>query len=433
MTTHDATHDVVRVGRVTPSIRSGPERRRDVWRDGPTRRFLLSQAAGQFADALTAMILARVVLSTSTDTPDPAALLRTLAVAIGPYAVVGPIAGVIADRWDRRWTLAVANVGRAAATVLAVVAVRTHDQVSGLVAAGVLLSLARVVFTLRAASLPCVSPAGLLVRVDSASLYTGMSVAVVGGSLGALGAIRIPSLLLFLAVGCQLVSAAGFASLRCDLGGRAGERAGSIGSTLRRIVDGATSRAIRGAIGVTATHRALLGATFVSLVMLAGEHLGPAKAYGATLAITGFGTFVGASTAPDWCDRIGVRRAVVVAFALPAVAAPLAATWGRPIPIVLAVAATFLVFQHVRVLADATVQADVRDDVRGRVFSIYDASYNVSYLGGAATAIVLGVAGAPHLALITIGAAYAIGAAALALRLPIDPTARVAHAASSRR
>lgn len=417
-----STHDSVAAAAVRPSVRGPAGRRREIWLDATMRRFLLSQGAGQFADALTAMIVARVVLSTSTETLDAGALLRTLIVAIGPYAVIGPLAGIVADHWDRRLALGATNLARTLATLLALVAVRTHDHVLGLVVAGILISLARIVFTLRAASVPAAAPAGLLVRADATSLYVGMTAAVLGGSLGALGAPQIPSLLLVVAAGAQLASGVGFLSLSCDLGGRSVRARRPIARSARRVIAATGSTPIRQTILVTATHRALLGATFVSAVVLIGETLGPARSYAAALAITGVGTFVGATSAPGWCERLGAARLVLVVFALPAIVLPAAARGGWSAPIGVAVAATFLVFQHLRVAADATVQSSAVDEVRGRVFSVYDAAYNVSYLGGAALAIVLGADADPRLALGVVGGAYAITAVYVAVTdIPLRP------------
>ena len=60
---------------------------------------------------------------------DPLAVAAGLAVLLLPYSLVGPFAGALLDRWDRRRVLLVANLLRAVLTV--VVAVIVSAGVAG--------------------------------------------------------------------------------------------------------------------------------------------------------------------------------------------------------------------------------------------------------------------------------------------------------------
>jgi hypothetical protein len=385
-----------------------------IWRDPTARRFLLSQAAGQSADAITAMVVARVLLTGSDGGVDPDALLQTLAVATVPYAVVGPIAGIVADRWSRRRALGTIHLARSALTIATLVAITAGHRPSGLVLAAALLSAARLVYALRASALPWVAPPGRLVRIDAASLYVGMVAAIVGGTFGGLAAGRMSAAALVLAAGLQLVAAVGFGMLRRDLGGRSTRCEVSWLCVAQRVARLATSSPTRFVIAVTASNRALLGASFATFVLLASEEyaLGP-DGYLLALAVTGAGSFVGAALAPRSHDRIGSAGVVAAAFVVPALLLSLAGSIDRRLVLEVALCLSFCSFQILRVVSDATVQASIADDTRGRVFSTYDVSYNLSYFAGAAAAIAFGAAGRTDEWFRSIGIAYGVLIAAM--------------------
>lgn len=385
-----------------------PRGARTIWRDPVARRFLLSQGAGQTADAITAIIVARVLLTGPDGGVDPDALLQTLAVATVPYAIVGPVAGVVADRWSRRRALGTIHVVRSLLTFAVIAAVATDHRLSGLVLAAALLSAARMVYAIRAAALPWVAPPGRLVRADSASLYTGMMAAITGGGIGGLVAGERPTIALAFAAAAQLAAAVGFGTLRRDLGGRSTRSEVGWICVVQRVMRLATSSPTRFVIAVTASNRALLGASFATFVLMASDEydLGP-NGYLLALAVTGAGSFIGAAVAPRSHDRIGTAGVVATAFVVPAAVLSLAGSLDRRLVLELALCLSFCAFQILRVVADATVQASIADDTRGRVFSTYDVSYNLSYFGGAAAAIALGAAGRADAWFSTIGLAYA--------------------------
>ncbi|MFP5487989.1 MAG: hypothetical protein ACLGHQ_06750, partial [Acidimicrobiia bacterium] len=264
---------------------------RAVWHDPAATRFLLSQGAGQAADALTALVLARVVLTGDDGGVNPDALLATLAVAIVPYAVVGPIAGVVADRWSRRRALGLMHLVRALLTFGAIWAVVVAHRPTGLVVAATLLAAARLVYAIRAAALPCIAPSGHLVRTDSCSLYVGMVAAVTGGVLGGLAAEHHAVGALLLAAAAQVTAAVGFGTLGRDLGGRSTRREVAWTCVARRIAELVTSSPTRFVIAVTTSCRALLGAAFATFVLLASDEYGfGPDGYLFALAVTGAGS-----------------------------------------------------------------------------------------------------------------------------------------------
>lgn len=418
-----------------PSIEQrtpGPLRRQSV-----LTQFLASQAAGQTADAITAVVLARVLLTANDEGLDAAALLHTLGAVAIPYAVVGPLSGVVADRWSRRRLLGGVHALRALATSTAIVAIQLEHRPLALVVAAVLLSLARLVYTLRAASLPAVTTNDELVNADARSLFVGMISVLVGASLGTLGSTTAPTPMLVLACGGQLLAAIGFVTLPRGLGGRTPGASASASQVICRLGRLIMSTPTRPAIILTSLHRALLGGLFLTFVMIAASDFGmAADAYLLALVVSGLGTFAGTITAPSVARLLGPRRLASVAFTGPGLVLLAAAASRWPPVVALAVSTSFFVFQNLRVSTDATVQAHIADDARARVFSVYDAAYNLSYFGGAAAAVALDAAAAPMTAVLAIGAADLVVGAGVTLgrvhiALPHPPHLEGTHGAPS--
>ena len=68
--------------------------------------------ASQFGDGLFQAGLAGALLFNPDRAADPMAIARAFTVLFLPYSLLGPFAGALMDRWDRRLVLVGANVGR---------------------------------------------------------------------------------------------------------------------------------------------------------------------------------------------------------------------------------------------------------------------------------------------------------------------------------
>ena len=89
-------------GSLWRSVRSLPE----FW------RLLELRTASQFGDGLFQAGLAGGLLFNPERAADPWAVAGAFAVLFLPYSIVGPFAGALLDRWDRRAVLVVANFAR---------------------------------------------------------------------------------------------------------------------------------------------------------------------------------------------------------------------------------------------------------------------------------------------------------------------------------
>ena len=76
------------------------------------RRLLELRAVSQFGDGLFQAALAGAILFNPEREAEPWAIAAAFAVLFLPYSVLGPFAGALLDRWDRRLVIIGANLGR---------------------------------------------------------------------------------------------------------------------------------------------------------------------------------------------------------------------------------------------------------------------------------------------------------------------------------
>src|ERR1700733_465106 len=155
------------------SVRSLP----DFW------RLLELRTASQFGDGLFQAALAGALLFNPERATRPMAIAGAFAVLFLPYSLLGPFAGALMDRWDRRLVLIAANVGRLVSVALVGIclAVGAGDF---LVLCGALVvnGLARFVSSGLSAALPHVVPREQVVTMNSIASATGADAAFVGAT-----------------------------------------------------------------------------------------------------------------------------------------------------------------------------------------------------------------------------------------------------------
>ncbi|MCW2631583.1 MAG: major facilitator superfamily 1, partial [Pseudonocardia sp.] len=100
-----------------PNVASlAPPQERLGWRGlfsgRPFRRLVLLRIAAQWGDGMFQAALGGAVLFNPERQADPTAVAAGLAVLLLPYSLVGPFAGALLDRWDRRRVLVAANLLR---------------------------------------------------------------------------------------------------------------------------------------------------------------------------------------------------------------------------------------------------------------------------------------------------------------------------------
>jgi predicted MFS family arabinose efflux permease len=243
-------------------------------------------------------------------TGSPLATGLTLVAAL-PATLLGPLAGVLVDRWDRRLTMLAADLGRAVA-ILPFLLFHRADQLWLVYTALVAESLLAQLFDPAAqALLPGLMGRGRELTSANALLSIVAAVSrLLGASLGGVvfAAWGLETLV-WVDAGTYLASAASLALLRWRPAGAPGRRAAVGGMDLlggmRHLVG---SPPLRGLLAVTVAFLAANGAFTALLVPDVQLRLhAAAGALGLVLAATGAGFLVGAPAGRALLHRIGVR------------------------------------------------------------------------------------------------------------------------------
>jgi MFS family permease len=136
---------------------------------------------------------------------------------------------------------------------------------------------------------------------------------------------------------------------------------------------------------------------------------------GQVVAAAALGTLVAAVVTPSVVRRIGKRRWVLVLLTGGGLAQVAIILAFEPATVVLVAVLLGFVAQAVKICVDSTLQETVEDDYRGRVFSVYDTLFNVTFvlalLVGAFTLPVSGLSSAVPLA---VAGTYVLAALAYA-------------------
>ncbi len=350
------------------------------------RTLLAAQMAGQAADGFAQISFAQLVLFGAGRGAGPGTLAGLLAVTLLPFSVVGPVAGMLIDRYDRRRVLVVASLVRVGIVLGGLPMLAADAAAPAYVAVLALLSTSRFVLAGKGASLPRTVEGGPLVPANAMSAVAGMVAAFAGAVVGSTFVARVPAAGFVVAAG--LYATAAFAwSLLADLGG--GTATVTVGHAVRaglaEVVDGARfvarTRAVRTPLLAVAAHRFLLGAGFIVLVLVADRRYRlEAPGYGLALAVTGVGAFLGSIAAPRLARRHDERALLPAGFFVAGAAATVAGFDPGLGTLVGGIGVAAFGFQTVKVLVDALVQRASPDVVRGRTFAAYDVLYNVAFV-----------------------------------------------------
>lgn len=367
---------------------------------GGFRRLLASRFAAQWGDGVFQAGLGSAVLFNPERQADPAAIALGLAVLLLPYSLVGPFAGALLDRADRRWVLVVANLVRGALIVLVAVAVATGTA-SVLLYTGALLvtGTSRFVLAGLSASLPHVVARHRLVGANALAATVGGAVAAAGAGCaialravvgsGNSGSAWVTASAVLGSLAAALV-AAGFGRRRLGPD-ESDEPPEALAAVLRGLRDGVRAAArvpsVAAGMAALAAHRLSFGvATLVTLLLY--RHTFSSQGFlqaglagvGQLLAAGAAGMLLAAVIAPPLVARFGRRRTVRGALVAGAV---VTAGLGLPMLMSTMLAAAFglaAAGQVVKLSLDAVVQRDIGDELRGRVFALYDTVFNVGYV-----------------------------------------------------
>ena len=353
---------------------------------GAFRSLVSGQALGQLGDGLTQIAFAQLVVFDIGRGASPGRIAGILAVTLLPFSLVGPLGGVLIDRWDRRRTLIIASLCRASLAAVAIAAAALRSEVLAYAGVVLLLSSSRFVLDAKGAVLPRTVEARDLVRANAISGLIGMTAAFIGAVGGAMFVSWSVMAGFLLGAGAYFAASVCFARLPAVGGGtRTNTVAAVVVQLARELRTGAAvivrTPDLRRPLTAVSLHRLLLGAGFVLLVLVADHryHL-QASGYGVAIAVTGVAAVAGTVSAPWVSGRWPPRVLLPVAFLPPAAAIAVVGYAPSLASLVCAVAVAAVSFQSLKVISDALVGRNSPDAVRGRVFAIYDVLYNVAFV-----------------------------------------------------
>lgn len=413
------------------------------------RRLLAVRFTAQFGDGMFQAALGGAVLFNPERQADPLAVAAGLAVILLPYSLIGPFTGALLDRWDRRRVLVVANLVRALLVlVVAVLVGRGAGGVPLYLAALSVTGASRFVLSGLSAGLPQVVGKRHLVEANTIAATVGAATAAIGGAT----AIGLRAVIGSDNTGSALVTTiallgpllAALIATRLVRGSLGPDRVPASESTapatpvaqasttrvvLHGMTDGlhavAATPTVAASFAALMAHRIAFGvSTLVSLLLFrhAFADEGVLRAgmtgVGEAVVLAAVGLGLAALVTPWLVHHIGRPMTVRIALGV-SVLAQLGLALFLGMPAVLA--AAFLLAgtgQIVKLCTDAAVQSETGDDVRGRVFALYDAVFNISYVAAITAAALLSPPDGRAPALLGAAAGvYVIGIAAHELQL----------------
>ena len=402
------------------------------------RKLFAARLISQTGDGVFNAGLGAYVFFSAQSFPDPGAAAVAFAVLYLPYSLVGPFAGVFIDRWSRRQILVWSALARFA--FVAVTAAFVATGTFGLplyIGALLVLGVNRFFLSSLSAALPHVISSDKLVMANAVAPTSGTVVAFLGGIAGIgvhliTGGGRIGSAVTLMAGGI-CYAAAGLAATRMprDLLGPSREESGAataagLGAELAMVLRGlaagarhvARRRPAAAGLLATASSRFLYGILLLMSVLLYRNyffrHSGSNAALGHYLVIvvaSAIGYGVAAVVTPVATRRLSKPAWITILLAGGGIATVALGT-GFYQPGFLVIGFLLgVVAQGVAICATTTLQQEVDDDFRGRVFSLYDMLFNGAFVAGAAgSALFMPDTGRSYAMLLVVGVGYVLAA-----------------------
>jgi MFS family permease len=408
------------IGAVWRSVRALPE----------FRRLLELRAVSSFGDGLFQGGLVGALLFNPERATSPWQIAGQFAALYLPYSLLGPFAGALLDRWDRRAVLIGANLARLLLmlSVALLVGFGTNDWWI-LLGALIVNGFTRFVTSGLSAALPHVVPReqvltmnSVATAVSAASLFFGAIFMLVprwlfgAGDTGSAAAILIASgpvaLALYLSVRFAPHILGPDDSARAVHGSVVYAVATGWGYGVRTAV---VVRSVAATLSGVVAHRVVFGINTL-LVLVIVRHSGSASVAGLGVAVlfgtvTGLGSFLANFVTPIAVRRWSRYAAANVALGLAAVI-QLGAV-GLELPVMMVCG--FLLGaagQVVKLCADSAMQLDVDDALRGHVFTVQDSLFWVAFVCAiTVSAAVIPVDGHSSALVIAGAAAYLVGLA----------------------
>ncbi|WP_327354843.1 MFS transporter [Streptomyces sp. NBC_01304] len=398
------------------------------------RQLLAVRLLSQGADGVYQVALATYVVFSPEKQTSATAIASAMAVLLLPYSLIGPFAGVLLDRWQRRQVFLYGNLLRAVlACITALLILSSVPDWLFYVSALCVTAVNRFVLAGLSAALPRVVDADRLVLANSLSPTAGTLAATAGAGLAfAVRLLVSDSDAAVVLLGAALYLCSALTALRIPrtlLGPEPDLVPPRLRSALASTAQGLAAgvrhlaaperRAAARALGAMTLMRFCYGGLLVMVLMLcryawtSRESEGLAL-LGLAVGVSGAGFFAAAVATPWAAGKWGPAGWITLCASTAALLEPALGLSFAPVPTLIAAFVLGFTTQGAKIATDTTVQSQVDDAFRGRIFSVYDVLFNVAFVGAAAvTALVLPSDGRSVPLVITIAVIYAALAAAM--------------------
>lgn len=336
-----------------------------------------------------------------------------LLLTVAPFAVVAPLLSPVVDRTrgGRRALL----IGSAASRAIVCLSMATHlDSLILFPEAFAVLVLSKIHMVTKSALVPgTVSGDGELVAANSRlailSVLAGFAASIPGVIVLKIGPLGSPWVVRLAALTFVATAIAGFRLTRPERGANRLAMP-AIGEAE---LHAASVRMAATAMGVL---RAVVGFLTFLVAFAFRDDNAPAWWFGAVLAASMAGSFVGAAVAPRLRRRVAEERMLQGSLAL-VVGTGLLALWlgGRPVTALLAFAVGVAASSG-KLAFDSIVQRDAPDAVRGRTFARFETRFQLAWVVGAAFPVAFHLPSDMGFGLLALLAAVALSSYLAALR-----------------
>ena len=382
---------------------------RVVWAEHDFRRLLSTRLISQTGDGFFTAGIGTYVFFSQAVFPSPASGAAAFAVLYAPYSLIGPFAGVFIDRWSRRQILVYSALLRSGFVALTAALMAVGNRSIPLyIAVLLVLGVNRFFLSALSAALPHVVAGDKLVMGNSVSPTAGGIMAFLGGLVGlgvnvATGDTERGAAITVLVAGACYVAASTVARImpkdllgpqRGPGGAPLGRLLAELGYVAAGLVDGAKYIARRRgpatALGATGGNRLFYGILFLMSILLYRKYFyGSVSStvaeghYGVLVALVAIGYFSAALVTPTVTRRLAKPVFITVLLAVNAVVVGgLGSTFSQVGYLIMGFFIG-LAGQGIAICATTILQEQLADDYRGRAFSFYDMTFNITFVVGA--------------------------------------------------